>query len=1183
MSFIELERPANERSECDEIFRISDSGIERPVQNVTSKDDKKSEKEGLFPLPKGSLFWSKGLYRILLIAFGIFVCISIIIGILTVYYGSQKETNKICELTFKRTIQSLTGYNSRPKQVVSGDLNNDTEIDLIVANSETDSIGIFLGYSNGTFTNQRTYFTGYKSRPYSIAIEDFNQDNKLDLIIAYYGYNSLGIHYGDGNGYFSNHRMISLGSSRPISLSIGNFNNDSYIDIAVINNGTSNLLILLGSFDGSFEIFTSYFMGYDSIPYSMDIADLNNDFYLDIVIVNYGIDNLMILLGNGDGRFINKFVYSTGKGSKPCSIIIADLNNDYYMDIAIANSGNDNIGIFYGFNNGTFTNQIIYSTGLNSKPNLMNKGDFNRDNKIDLIIINSEMNNLIIFEQNNNKTLTLITKHLLEYQSEISSIIINDFDHDNQSDVILTNFNYNNFLFLNQYKSNPIINLLKYPTESNAYSVRVDVIDLNDDNQLDMIVINRDTNTIGILMGERNEIFGNITFYTTGDFSQPWSFAIGDINNDNKLDLVVVLTNQSEILILIGNGNGTFEYGNRYSTGENSFPYSIILIDLNNDTNLDILIGNILTNNILIFIGNGNGIFINERNYSIESGSNYISFQIGDINYDQINDIIIANYQSQNLCILFGNSNGIFSNNKYISTNNDKPSDLIVKDLNQDNQLDIIYTSPLTYCIGILYGLNNNNFTNIIRYSIEINSNPQYVQVGDVNHDNQSDLIIVNYLQDNIEIFYGNLNGTFDKSIKYSTGTQSLPNSIVLGDFNHDQWIDMVITNEGTNNFALFIAFNYPTYRKEDISISGITPSPNYVVVADLNNDNFSDIVVLNQYGDTIDIYLGNRNGSFTNEITLLLETSSSSTCILLIDFNHDNNLDIIVSNYNIQTLGIFLGFGNGSFQSQIHWTSPQVFNPRSIVSADLNNDKNLDIIVANDGLNRLEIYFGDGNYSPINRRTLSTGVSSLPSYVLVDDLNQDTYLDLIVANPGTMNIGIFFGFGNGSFRQQIIYSTNNSITPRSLALGDLNRDNNIDIVIGGDTSSNIGIFFGSSNGTFSTMITYSIISQPFISSIFIIDLNNDNSLDIILTDWGISNNNLGNLAVLYGFGNGEFAVLKSYLIGFNTNPIFAAFADLNQDNQLDIVTANYFSDSINMVIANYGSDYVEILRQTCK
>ena len=185
-------------------------------------------------------------------------------------------------------------YSSQPRSAAFGDINNDHYIDFVVANSGTNNIGVFISQSDGTFTNQKTYSTGSGSRPYSLAMSDFNNDNYSDIVVANYDTNNIGLFFGYGNGKFDNQKVIPFGSSHPLFITTADFNNDNHMDIAVVNNGTNTIGILLGYGNGSFQHQKIYFTGYDSLPCSLAVRDFNNDTHLDIVVANYGTDNIGI-------------------------------------------------------------------------------------------------------------------------------------------------------------------------------------------------------------------------------------------------------------------------------------------------------------------------------------------------------------------------------------------------------------------------------------------------------------------------------------------------------------------------------------------------------------------------------------------------------------------------------------------------------------------------------------------------------------------------------------------------------------------------------------------------------------------------------------------------------------------------------------------------------------------------
>jgi len=175
---------------------------------------------------------------------------------------------------------------------------------------------------------------------------------------------------------------------------VGDFNNDKRLDIVVTNYGTNNVMILLGSGYGTISSKMTYSTGSNSQPCWVAIGDLNNDNRLDIVVANSGNDNVGILFGYGDGTFSSQITYSTGVRSQPSSVIIGHFNNDTRLDIAVANYGSNAVGVFFGYGNGSFASQILFSAGFNSHPFALGSGDVNKDNLSDIFITNYGYGNI---------------------------------------------------------------------------------------------------------------------------------------------------------------------------------------------------------------------------------------------------------------------------------------------------------------------------------------------------------------------------------------------------------------------------------------------------------------------------------------------------------------------------------------------------------------------------------------------------------------------------------------------------------------------------------------------------------------------------------------------------------------------------------------------------------------------
>ncbi|CAF1113935.1 unnamed protein product [Adineta ricciae] len=106
------------------------------------------------------------------VMFSFFLCIVTIIGIVIVCHTIPKRLIPTCGLNFARIATNPIEYNYGPQSVVIGDLNEDSWIDIIIANSFVHLIVISFGSVNGMFSKQSQYSTGVNSNPMMVAVND---------------------------------------------------------------------------------------------------------------------------------------------------------------------------------------------------------------------------------------------------------------------------------------------------------------------------------------------------------------------------------------------------------------------------------------------------------------------------------------------------------------------------------------------------------------------------------------------------------------------------------------------------------------------------------------------------------------------------------------------------------------------------------------------------------------------------------------------------------------------------------------------------------------------------------------------------------------------------------------------------------------------------------------------------
>jgi gliding motility-associated-like protein len=241
-------------------------------------------------------------------------------------------------------------------------------------------------------TNTRFSTTQYSSSIQSnaIAAGDFDNDGDADIIIADRTNvnNVIQFQENDGNGVFSTGANTALASGEVRNLQVADFDGDGNLDIAAGKNG--GLELFQGNGDGTFTAFPSpaIFSTVISDKAGLAIADINKDGKLDIVCSNIS-DEVSVLIGDGAGNFAHAS-YSpfipTGLGD-PSALDVADFNNDGFLDIAILDY-NNNQGHIMLFNDAAdlFDAPISFATG--SRPFRLVTGYFNGDTNMDLAILN---------------------------------------------------------------------------------------------------------------------------------------------------------------------------------------------------------------------------------------------------------------------------------------------------------------------------------------------------------------------------------------------------------------------------------------------------------------------------------------------------------------------------------------------------------------------------------------------------------------------------------------------------------------------------------------------------------------------------------------------------------------------------------------------------------------------------
>lgn len=323
---------------------------------------------------------------------------------------------------------------------------------------------------------------------------------------------------------------------------VGDFNNDQWPDILVkATDGDAD--IYLNQENGNLvQVVGPVWGGTEfALPTAADLtADFNGDGNLDASLcTNDGsvYNGCTIFLGDGKGG-LTALNYSGvgGIGS------VADVNRDGILDYVTSYCDYSSCGlqVYFGNGDGTFTlSSIVIAEAKYSGVPVF--GDFNNDGNLDLAVPRPD-----------GKIGILLGNGQGGFHKEVV-----------------------------------------YPTQYPADQIAV--ADVNGDGILDVV-----TNGVSVLLGK-----GDGTFRAGPSISVPSAYTIhlADVNGDGKLDLVTVTidSNYNQTLqILLGDGMGSFASPITFAEGQSYWYPEIGVADLNNDGELDFILGGGSSSTVLL-------------------------------------------------------------------------------------------------------------------------------------------------------------------------------------------------------------------------------------------------------------------------------------------------------------------------------------------------------------------------------------------------------------------------------------------------------------------------------------------------------------------------------------------------------------------------------------------------------
>ena len=363
-----------------------------------------------------------------------------------------------------------------------------------------------------------------------------------------------------------------------------------------------------------------------------------------------------------------------------------------------------------------------------------------------------------------------------------------------------------------------------------------------------------------------------------------------------------------------------------------------------------------------------------------------------------------------------------------------------------------------------------------------------------------------------------NNSGTvFETPLEFDAGEN--PVSIVYGDFNGDNESDLVVASsrkqDGISTSAdgslTLLQYSSSSSSRFPFVSSTITPTTEAwrqdMVSFDYSGDNNNDLIVTETDEDEIKFLLNDGSANFSDNGSI--DVGDVPLSIISGDWNNDNQTDLAVVNRAGNSVSI-LQNSNGVFS--LSQTLSVDERPIRIVSGDWDADSDLDLAVLLRDSIQIQIWLNSGTGS-FSKQSTSYSVGSSPIDMITGDWDCDDSLDLAVSNSGDDTISLIYGEGNGTFASSVAISTGRG--PGSMTSADFNNDNKMDFVVGHRflvSTPGVALLTGDFSLTLSdtSSATGYASSVSFAATleedgappaeIIIIDADNDSKLDLLIT-----------------------------------------------------------------------------------